>query len=77
MHALFTLAPRSRAAAETAGVLPDFPGTMVHDALWIYHGFPEAGHQLCVAHVVRELTACDERFPGQIWAPQLAGPSPN
>lgn len=69
--ALFTLAPRSKAGAESGGVLPGFRGTMVHDALWLYRGFPEADHQLCVAHVVRELTACDERFPGQVWAPQI------
>ena len=69
--ALFTLAARSRAGAETAGVLPGFRGTMVHDALWIYRGFPEAEHQLCVAHVIRELTACDERYPGEVWAPQI------
>ena len=69
--ALFTLAARSRAGAETAGVLPGFRGTMVHDALWIYRWFPEAEHQLCVAHVIRELTACDERYPGEVWAPQI------
>jgi transposase len=69
--ALFTLAPRSRAGAEAAGVLPNFTGAMVHDALWLYRGFPDAAHQLCCAHVIRELTACDERFPGQVWAPQL------
>ena len=52
-------------------MLPDFRGTMVHDALWLYRGFPEAEHQLCVAHAVRELTACDERFSGQVWEPQI------
>jgi transposase len=67
--ALFTLAPRSRAGAEAAGVLPNFTGTMVHDALWLYRGFPDAAHQLCCAHVIRELTACDERFPG-LWVPK-------
>lgn len=61
----------NRSEAESAGVLPGFRGTMVHDALWLYRGFPEAEHQLYVAHVIRELTACDERFPGQIWAPQI------
>lgn len=69
---LFTLAPRSKAGAAAGGVLPNFAGgTMVHDALWLYRGFPDAEHQLCCAHVIRELTACDERFPGQIWAPQI------
>jgi len=38
--ALFTLAPRSKAGAAAAGVLPGFTGTMVHDALWLYRGFP-------------------------------------
>ena len=69
--ALFTLAPRSKAGAAAGGVLPNFVGTMVHDALWLYRGYPEAEHQLCCAHVIRELTAADERFPGQIWAPQI------
>jgi len=69
--ALFTLAPRSKAGAATGGVLPNFVGTMVHDALWLYRGYPDAEHQLCCAHVIRELTAADERFPGQVWAPQL------
>ncbi|MEY9894790.1 transposase [Catenulispora sp. MAP5-51] len=68
---LLTLAPRSKAGAAAGGVLPNFTGTMVHDALWLYRGFPDADHQLCCAHVIRELTACDERFPGQIWAPQI------
>ena len=68
---LFTLAPRSKAGAAAGGVLPNATGTMVHDALWLYRGFPDADHQLCCAHVIRELTACDERFPGQIWAPQI------
>jgi transposase len=69
--ALFTLAPRSKAGAAAGGVLPNAVGTMVHDALWLYRGFPDAAHQLCCAHVIRELTAADERYPGQIWAPQL------
>jgi hypothetical protein len=68
---LFTLAPRSKAGAAAGGVLPDFTGTMVHDALCLYRGFPDAEHQLCVAHVIPEITACDERFPGQVWAAQI------
>lgn len=68
--ALFTLAPRSKAGA-AGGVLPNFVGTMVYDALWLYRGYPEAEHQLCCTHVIRKLTAVDERFPGQIWAPQI------
>ena len=69
--ALFTLAPRSKAGAAAAGVLPGFTGTMVHDALWLYRGFPDAAHQLCCAHVIRELTWCDERFAAEHWPAQI------
>jgi transposase len=66
------LAPRSRAGANGLGVLPQFRGVMVHDAYFqLYDGYPDAEHQLCVAHVVRELTAQDERYPHQRWARQL------
>lgn len=68
---LLTLGPRSKAGAARAGVLTGFTGTMVHDALWLYNGFPRASHQLCCAHVMRELTACDQRWPGEIWGPQI------
>jgi hypothetical protein len=43
----------------------------VHDALALYHGFPDAVHQLCVAHVIRELTALHEQYPHQLWADQI------
>ena len=66
------LAPRSRAGASGLGILPGFRGTMVHDAYFqLYDGYPEARHQLCVSHVVRELTAQDELRPHQRWARQI------
>jgi transposase len=66
------LAPRSRAGADGLGILPRFRGVMVHDAYFqLYNGYPEARHQLCVAHVVRELTAQVELYPHQRWARQL------
>jgi transposase len=66
------LAPRSRAGASGLGILPGFRGTMVHDAYFqLYNGYPEARHQLCVAHVVRELTAQDELHPHQRWPRQI------
>ena len=66
------LAPRSRAGADGLGVLPRFRGVMVHDAYFqLYDGYPEAEHQLCVSHVVRELTAQDELYPHQRWARQI------
>ena len=68
---LFTLAPRSKIGADAAGVLPNVTGTLVHDALWLYRGFPAASHQLCCAHVIRELTWCDERFAAELWPAQI------
>jgi transposase len=66
------LAPRSRAGADGLGILPHFRGVMVHDAYFqLYDGYPEAEHQLCVSHVVRELTAQDELYPHQRWARQI------
>ena len=68
---LLGLRSRSRSGVAALGVLPEFSGTMVHDALWLYDSFGQARHQLCCAHVVRELTACAERYPGQIWPEQI------
>jgi transposase len=66
------LAPRSRAGVAGLGILPHFRGTMVHDAYFqLYDGYPNAPHQLCVAHVVRELTAQDELYPTEHWARQI------
>ena len=66
------LGPRSRTGAAGLGILPGFRGTMVHDAYFqLYDGYPEARHQLCVAHVVRELTAQDELHPHQRWPRQI------
>jgi transposase len=45
---------------------------MVHDAFFpLYDGYPHASHQLCLAHVIRELTAQDEAYPTQRWADQI------
>jgi len=65
------LAARSRAGARGLGVLPGFRGALVHDALNLYDGFPDASHQLCAAHVIRELTALHEQYPDQKWADQI------
>lgn len=68
---LLGLAPRSRTGARGLGVLDAFRGTLVHDALNLYDDFPRASHQLCVAHVIRELTAQDEQHPREVWAGQI------
>jgi transposase len=68
---LLGLAPRSRAGADSLGVLPSFRGTLVHDSLSLYAGYPGAGHQLCGAHLVRELTAAGEDHPQEAWHQQI------
>jgi transposase len=66
------LGNRSRAGVESLGILPAFRGTMVHDAYFqLYDGYPNALHQLCASHVIRELTAQDELVPKQLWAAQI------
>jgi len=56
--ALFTVhAKRGKDGMEAAGVLPFFEGTAVHDAWAPYDSYGVAGHALCGARVLRELTA--------------------
>jgi transposase len=57
--ALFTVhAKRGKDGMRAAGVLPFFEGIAVHDAWAPYDSFAGvAGHALCGAHVLRELTA--------------------
>jgi transposase len=65
------LGDRSRDGANALGVLPEFRGVLVHDALWLYNGYPDARHQLCGSHLVRDLTAVAEDHPGQRWPEQI------
>jgi hypothetical protein len=62
-------ASRGRKAVEEFGVLPDYTGTVVRDALTVYDSYP-ATHALCGAHLIRELTAFAEAHPGQVWPAQ-------
>lgn len=68
---LLHLAPRSRAGADTGGVLPHYRGVLVHDSLSLYAGYAACTHQLCGAHLIRELTAAEEDFPDQKWHQQI------
>jgi transposase len=63
---------RGRAAVDEFGVLPEFAGVCVHDALSVYdaNAYPKAVHALCGAHLTRELVAADEAHPGQKWPAQ-------
>lgn len=68
---LLHLAPRSRKGADAGGVLPHYRGVLVHDSLSLYAGYGACTHQLCGAHLIRELTAAEEDFPGQKWHQQI------
>ena len=58
------------------GVLPSFAGIACHDAWAPYDGYDGvAGHALCGAHLLRELTAVTETGTADdvIWARQAIG----
>jgi transposase len=66
---------RGRAAMDEIGILPDYCGTLVHDAFAPYDTLPTvAAHQLCAAHLLRELQAVQDNHnhpTGQwCWAEQ-------
>jgi transposase len=65
---------RGKQAMEAMGVLPWFTGVAVHDAWAPYDLYTGAGHQLCCAHVLRELQAVtDLALEGEwCWAAQAA-----
>jgi hypothetical protein len=68
-------AKRGREAMNDAGVLSRFRGVAVHDAWAPYDTFSDVSHQLCCAHVLRELAAVAEIAPAQAdwcWATQVA-----
>lgn len=58
---------RGRKAVAAFGILPDFTGIAVHDALSVYDAYPNATHVLCGAHIGRELHAAAETHPEHAW----------
>ena len=62
---------RAGQAFERVGILPDFTGTAVHDALPSYLR-QDVRHALCNAHLLRELTGLQEQTR-QRWPAQLKG----
>jgi transposase len=54
-------------------VFPDLSGSVaVHDRYQNYDAFGDVAHQLCCAHVLRDLEDCAETYPGAIWPGQAA-----
>jgi transposase len=60
--ALFCHRKRGKEAIDAAGVLPNFTGTLVHDAFAPYARYPAARHVLCNAHLLRELIAVVDHY---------------
>jgi transposase len=67
-YTLLTCHPkRGRVGIDDMGVLGSFAGVAVHDAWAPYDTYLDPEHQLCCAHVARELAAVAETFPTDEW----------
>lgn len=58
---------RGRAGIDDLGVLGRFSGVAVHDAWAPYDTYPDVAHQLCCAHVLRELQGVVDCAPASAW----------
>ena len=53
-------------------MFPDLTGVVVHDRYQNYDKFPGVTHQLCAAHLLRDLEDAAQSYPGAIWPGQIA-----
>ena len=53
---------------EDMGIIQHSSGTLVHDCWASYWCFTNVKHQLCGAHLLRELKGIEENRPNQTWA---------
>ncbi len=67
----YFLGDRSLATFE-AFVFPDLTGVVVHDRYQNYDKFPGIAHQLCAAHLLRDIEDAAQSYPGAIWPGQIA-----
>jgi hypothetical protein len=62
------------AAKRRQFVLPDMGGTVVvHDRYQNYDAIPGLIHQLCAQHILRDLAATAQAYPGAHWPAQATG----
>jgi transposase len=68
----YFLGDRSMASFE-GFVFPDLSGSVtVHDRYQNYDAFGEVAHQLCCAHILRDLEDAAQAYPDAIWPGQAA-----
>jgi transposase len=65
---LFLHDKRGHIAMEEMGIIQYSSGTLVHDCWSPYWCFTNVKHQLCCAHLLRELKGMEENHPDQTWA---------
>jgi hypothetical protein len=63
---------RGKAAVKRAGVLENFRGVCVSDRLSMYFGYKDSKHQVCNAHLLRDLASVGEITGQAEWATQMA-----
>jgi len=72
-HSLFFLGARTLESFRDFGVLPAFGGVVVSDryANYFHNGWEHiAGHQACLAHLIRDYQDAAECYPGAVWPVQ-------
>ena len=72
-HSLFFLGARSLESMRDFGILPSFAGVVVSDRYVNYYSKNWehiAGHQACVAHILRDYQDAAETYPDAIWPVQ-------
>jgi transposase len=69
----YHLGGRDLGSFRSFGILPSFAGIAVHDryACYFHQGWANlAGHQICLAHLVRDFEDAAEAWPDAIWPVQ-------
>ena len=61
---------RGKEGMDSAGILPNYLGTAIHDCWSSYFKYDRIRHGLCCSHLLRELTAVTEKHH-QKWAQKL------
>jgi hypothetical protein len=72
-HSLFFLGQRTLESFRDFGILTDFAGIAVSDryANYFHSGWKHlAGHQPCLAHLLRDYQDAAESYPGAVWPVQ-------